>query len=104
MRIGDRWIYEEEMLGDNKEHPIVNRWKQEDRTVAVETIPEGVLVRRKVRLLENTAPPEYMGRGPESNILICNNCIYYLSDSASGSGWDSSRSDLRSDFRQAPCE
>jgi hypothetical protein len=101
MQIGDRWIYEEEIRDGNRQHPDVDRWKQQDTTFAIETIPEGILVRRKVQLLDNTAPPEYMGSGPESNILIQNNCIYYLNDSASGWGWDSSRNQLSGDFRKA---
>ncbi len=100
MRIGDRWIYEEEIRDGNRKHPDVNRWKQEVRTFAIQTIPEGVLVRRKVELLDHTAPPRYMGSGPESNILIHGNCIYYLTDSASGSEWDNSRNQLSSEFRK----
>lgn len=102
MRIGDRWVYEEEILGGDRRHPDVNRWEQEDRTVAIQVIPEGVLVKRTVRFLENTAPPRYLGIRSESNILIHKSCIYYLNDSplGYGYGWDSSRHELSSGFRK----
>lgn len=103
MQIGDRWIYEEEILGGDPKHPDVNRWEQEDTTVAVQVIPEGVLVKRTVQFLRNTSPPQYLGSSSESNILVRKNCIYYLNDSASyghGYGWDSSRNQLTSGLRE----
>jgi hypothetical protein len=100
-RPGDRWIYETEMLDGDKKHPDVTRWEQEDTIFATQTIPEGVLVRRKVRFLNNTAPP-YPPPDSEANILIHNRCIYYLHDSFSdgGYGWDSSRKELTASFKK----
>jgi hypothetical protein len=96
MRIGDRWIYETEMLSGDRKHPDVTRWKQEDSVIAIESIPEGTLVRRKVRYLDNTAPPNPSPAG-ESNILIHKHCIYY---SDGGYGWNNSRNRLSVDFKK----
>jgi hypothetical protein len=52
--VGDRWIYEEEIRDGNREQLEVERWGQEDVTVAVETVPQGVLIRRKVSFRNNT--------------------------------------------------
>ncbi len=101
MRIGDRWIYDEEILDGNRKHPDVNRWKQEDTTVATQNIPEGLLVRRQVHFLENTAPPHYIARGSESNILVRKNCAYYLNGAAAGYACDSARNGLSGNFRKA---
>ncbi len=98
MQVGDRWTYETEMLSGDRKHPVVTRWEQEDRIVAIQTIPEGTLVRRKVELLNSTAPPNPLP-DYESNILIHNNCIYYLNDSYTY-GWDSSRNGLSADFKK----
>jgi len=102
MQIGDRWIYEEEILSGARKRPDVSRWEQEDRTVAIQKVSEGLLVRRTVRFLNNTAPPTYIGSSSESNILVHHGCIYYVNDSASfdhGYGWDSSSSELSGSFR-----
>lgn len=98
--VGDRWIYEEEIRDGNRERPEVERWEQEDVTVAIETVPQGVLIRRKVSFLNNTVPPRRIIRasGPgESNILIHNDCVYYLGDY----GWDTSLQSLDGGFRKA---
>src|SRR5580658_6881752 len=99
MQPGDRWIYETEMLDGDKSHPDVTRWEQADTIVAIQRISEGILVRRKVQLLNNTAPPNRRP-GSEANILIHNRCIYYLHDSFSsdGYGWDSSQNELSITF------
>jgi len=76
--VGDRWAYEEEILGGDRANPEVERWEQEDVTVAVETIPEGVLIRRKVSYRNNTAPPQRVRGNGESNILVAGGCVYYL--------------------------
>jgi hypothetical protein len=101
MQPGDRWIYETEMLDGDKSHPDVTRWEQADTIVAIQRISEGILVRRKVQLLNNTAPPNRRP-GSEANILIHNRCIYYLHDSFSsdGYGWDSSRNELSINFKK----
>src|SRR5579862_7810241 len=97
MQIGDRWIYEEERRFGVRNHPDVIRWQEQDSTVAIQTTPEGTLVRRTVRYLNNTAPPRFQGNGYESNILIRDRCIYYLHNYY---GWDSSRNDLGREFKK----
>jgi hypothetical protein len=97
MQIGDRWVYEKEWRGGDRNHPDVTRWREEDSTVAIQTTPEGTLVRRQVRLLDNTAPPPNLRIGPESNILIRDACIYYLRN---GYGWNSALNQLSGEFKQ----
>ena len=82
--IGDRWIYEYEIRGGDRRNPDIERWQQAEVVVAMEAVPEGVLIRRKIALLNNTAPPAraplrpVVMRADEANILIRGNCIYYL--------------------------
>lgn len=72
-------------------------------TVAVETIPEGVLLRRTVSLRNAASPPRWRRVSGTSNILIHNACLYYLEDSPLyrfGYGWDGARDDLGAGFRR----
>jgi hypothetical protein len=100
--IGDRWIYEAETRDGDRQHPDILRWRQQVVTVAIETIPEGILIRRKVTWLNNTAPPRWIGLYDESNILIRNNCAWYLADSPQNGiyAWDRSRHTLSAEFRK----
>lgn len=101
--VRDRWIYDTEVRDGVGPHLDVQHWVQADTTVAIEWIPEGVLIRRKVSLLQTTAPPASIRVPEESNILVHGACIYYLQDSFLNRyyGWDSERHDLSLDFRRA---
>jgi hypothetical protein len=104
LAVGDRWVYEEEIRDGNREHPGIERWQQSEVTVAVETIPEGVLIRRKVGFLNSTLPPRWVGASGESNILVRTDCLYYLDDSPlyrRGYGWDALHHELSAGFRKA---
>jgi hypothetical protein len=103
LAVGNRWIYEEEIRQGNPRRPDVERWVQEETTVAVETLREGSLIRRKVRFLGKSAPPAWMRVPDESNILIRGACIYYLGahHNGWGYGWDSARHELGEEFRQS---
>jgi hypothetical protein len=76
----------------------VQHWVQQDTTTAVEWIPEGVLIRRKVSILQPAVPSGSNRIPEESNILVRGSCIYYLQDSY---GWDRERHDLGLAFRNA---
>lgn len=94
LAVGDRWVYEKEIRHGDRQHPEIGRWQQSDVTVAVETVPEGVLIRRKVAFLNHTLPPRWIQASDESNILVHNGCLYSLGDSPS-------RHELGAEFRQA---
>jgi hypothetical protein len=94
LTVGDRWVYEEELRGGNRQHPDIERWQQSEVTVAIETVPEGVLIRRKVAFLNNTLPPRWIRASDESNILVHNDCLYYLEV------WPS-RHELDAEFRKS---
>lgn len=100
MSVGDRWVYDVEARSGSRVHPDVEHWVREETTVAVEKLPEGTLLRQKVRLLDNTAFP-LRPRGPdESAILIHGACIYNLSRSHHGWGWDPAQHQLSAQFRE----
>lgn len=99
LTVGDRWIYEDEIREGNRQKPDVARWEQAETITAIETVPEGVLIRRKVSFLNNTAPPPNWTnwrRQDESDILVRDRCLYYLSVTAWG-GWPG----LTAEFREA---
>jgi hypothetical protein len=103
LAVGDRWIYDTEIRDGVGRTLDVQHWVQQDTTVAIESIPEGVLIRRKVSLLQTTAPPALLRVPEESNILVRGACIYYLQDSFLNRyyGWDSDRRNLSIAFRKA---
>ena len=80
--VGDRWIYEEEIRGGNRQQPEIERWEEGIVTVGVDTIPAGMLIRRKVTFLNNTLPPPRLraARAGESNILVQNDCVLLLKE------------------------
>jgi hypothetical protein len=94
LAVGDRWVYQEELRGGDRQHPDIRQWQQSEETVAVETVPEGVLIRRKVVFLDNTLPPRWIRARDESNILVHDDCLYYLEVWPPGH-------DLGAEFRQA---
>jgi hypothetical protein len=99
--VGDRWIYDTELRDGTSPNLQVHHWSQEDITVAIEDVPEGRLIRRRVRLLEGAAPS--WARVPqESNILLRGACIYYLQDSFLNHfySWDNQRHELTVAFRK----
>ena len=96
MSVGDRWTYDVEARSGNRVHPDVKHWVQEETTVAVEKLPEGTLLRQTIRFLDNTAPS-----ADSSAILIRGVCIYNLSPSHHGWGWDSIQHHLSAAFHES---
>jgi hypothetical protein len=98
LAVGDRWIYDTEFRDGVETHIEVRHWVRQDTTMAVEWIPEGILIRRKVSVLQPAASSSSTRIPEESNILVRGSCIYYLQDSY---GWDRERHDLSVAFRTA---
>lgn len=96
--VGDRWIYDTEIRDGVATHIEVRHWVQQDTTMAVEFISEGILIRRKVSVLEPSVSSISIRIPEESNILVHGACIYYLQDYYR---WDSERHDLSLAFRNA---
>jgi hypothetical protein len=95
--IGDRWIYEEDVRDGDRQHSDIERWRQDVLIVAIDTIPEGILIRRKVTYLDDTRPPRRLQSSGESNILVRNDCAWYLTRF----GWDQPHHQLGGEFRKA---
>jgi hypothetical protein len=100
MSIGDRWVYQEEARSGSRVHPDVNRRVRQETTVAGEKIPEGTLLRQKVQILDTAAFPVRPRFPDESAILIRGACIFYLSASHHGWGWDPAQHQLTAEFRE----
>ena len=100
MSVGDRWIYDVEGRSGSRVHPDVEHWVEEETTVAVESIPEGTVLVQKIRFLDDTAPPARTQIPDESAILIRGACIYYLSASNHGWGWNPAQHQLGTQFRE----
>src|ERR1700674_325354 len=69
LTVGDRWIYDTEFRELVDTHIEVQHWVQQDTTIAVEWIPEGILIRRKVSVLQPAVPSISIRIPEESNIL-----------------------------------
>ncbi len=75
---GDRRVYEVEIREGNRQHPDVETWREEVRTVAVRQVSDGILIERTVKLLEGTAPGRSVAKWcPTANILVRGNCLYF---------------------------
>jgi len=98
LTVGDRWIYDTEIRDGVDTHIEVQHWVQQDTTMAVEWIPEGVLIRRKVSVQQPAVLSSSIRIPEESNILVRGSCIYYLQDFYR---WDSKLHDLDVAFRTA---
>jgi hypothetical protein len=98
LTVGDRWIYDTEIRDGVATHIEVQHWVQQDTTMAIEWIAEGILIRRKVSVLQTALPSSSIRIPEESNILVRGSCIYYLRDYY---GWDRERRDLSLAFRTA---
>jgi hypothetical protein len=86
LAVGDRWIYEYEKRDGNRQKPDIARWNLAEAITGIETVPEGVLIKRRISYLNNTAPPPGWRRQEESDILVRDKCLYYLEYNAWGGG------------------
>lgn len=96
--VGDRWIYDTEIRDEVDSRVEVQHWVQQYTTMAVEFIPEGILIRRKVSVLQPVVSSISIRIPEESNILVHGACVYYLQDYYR---WDSEQHDLSPAFRNA---
>ncbi len=68
LNIGDRWVYDYESRNGPHSVPEIQRFEKRLTVTSIETIPEGTLVHRSVD----------GGSEGESNILVRDNCLYFL--------------------------
>ncbi len=79
IHVGDRWIYEHETRDDNgggTAHLEIHRWRTEETTVGSWPSPEGMLVARRVRVIEGSPPPDWIDPERERAYLIRGHCLY----------------------------
>jgi hypothetical protein len=75
---GAKWIYEHETrddAGEGRAHLEIHRWKTEETIVGSWIISEGVLVGRRVQVIEGSPPEGYRVR-PDPAYLIRGDCLY----------------------------
>jgi hypothetical protein len=86
---GDTWVYQKESDdGGNTggmAHPLIERWKTEETIASVRTMPEGTLVTKRTKVLDQVMLNGWLAANdrtpkelPESHILIRQNCVYVL--------------------------
>ncbi len=80
MNVGDCWVYDSEILSGDRHHPHVETWQEADTTAAVRHIPEGIWIQRKVAFIKGAVPPRFVSNPSESNILVHENCIYFVNE------------------------
>jgi hypothetical protein len=87
---GDTWVYQKESDdGGNTggmAHPLIERWKTEETIASVTTTPEGTLINKRTKVLDNTMLSGWRAEDdrtrrepPTSQMLIHQNCLYVLS-------------------------
>jgi hypothetical protein len=80
MKVGDCWVYDSEILSGDRHHPHVETWQEADTTEAVRHVPEGIWIKRKVAFIRGAVPPRFVSNPSESNILVHENCIYFVNE------------------------
>jgi len=84
---GDSWVYQKESRYGDMAHPSIERWTTEETIVQSAPVPEvsGTLVTKRTRVLEHTAPPDFIPQNDstrreaaESHLLAHGNCVYVL--------------------------
>ena len=80
MTVGDCWVYETEIFSGDHKNPHVERWQQADTISSVHHIAEGILIKRRVAFIKGAVPPEFVHNPSESNILVHDNCIYFVNE------------------------
>lgn len=80
MNVGDCWVYQTEILSGDRHRPTVENWEEADTTIALHRVPEGLMVQRRVSYIRGAVPPKFVNNPSESNILVHDNCIYYVNE------------------------
>jgi hypothetical protein len=80
LNVGDCWVYETEILSGDRHRPTVEHWQEAETTVAVHHIAEGLLVQRRVAYIKGAVPQKFVNNPSESNILVHDNCIYFVNE------------------------
>ena len=76
--IGDRWVYVGEMRTGTRAQPEIESREQNEVVVAVETVPQGTLIRRKVEYRNMIPVHPYKRPNTDADILVRKNCIYFM--------------------------
>jgi hypothetical protein len=119
LRVGSSWIYEHEWKSGDRNRPDVDRWTSEETITGWVTIPEGVVVLRKVKEqgrstgqtvrtkivapnghlreveLPKIAHPGYLVTRDREPYLVHGNCVYVI-----GEGWDRQNQRLRPGYQE----
>lgn len=80
MNVGDCWVYQTEIFTGDRHHPNVENWEEADTTVGIHKVPEGLFIQRRVAYIRGAVPPKFVNNPSESNILIHDNCLYFVNE------------------------
>jgi hypothetical protein len=96
MEVGNQWLYEHESRDTPAENPRITRWQTVETVTGTLAIPEGTVVLRRVEV--NGHPPGGWLQTVygESNYLIRNDCLYFLTPRDS---WNEREQSLRPEYR-----
>jgi hypothetical protein len=117
LRVGSRWIYQNEWKSGDRNRPDVDRWTSEETVTGWVAIPEGLVVLREVKAQSSDtgqtgrrnaiAPNGHRVEAPEiahpgylvarygEPYLVHGNCIYVI-----GEGWDRRNQRLRPRYQE----
>ena len=96
MEVGNQWLYEHESRDTPANNPHVTTWQTVETVTGTLAIPEGTVVLRRVEVKGNPPGgwlPTVYG---ESNYLVRNDCLYFLTPHDS---WNEQEQSLRPEYR-----
>jgi hypothetical protein len=96
MEVGNQWLYEHESRDTPANNPHVTTWQTVETVTGTLAIPEGTVVLRRVEVKGNPPGgwlPTVYG---ESNYLVRNDCLYFLTPHDS---WNEQDQGLRPEYR-----
>jgi hypothetical protein len=94
--VGNQWVYEHEVRDTPADNPQIRRWQTVETITGTLTIPEGLVVLRRVEVKGATSGGWLESVYAESNYLIRNNCLYFLDNQI----WNEHEQRLRPEYRE----
>ena len=100
LRAGNQWVYEHEIRDTPRENPPITRWTTTETITGTATVPEGIVVLRRVEVRDVRGADVPSGwlftEYGAANYLIRENCLYFLLRQE----WSDARNQLAVDYRE----